>query len=364
MKYNKNYYLVSSRLDEYIQYLDEYDVAHMQQLSLEQSSELVRKTEYEKKIKSQFLNELSTTLYHDYRDFASSPLLLLIMLMTYEENAEIPRKRTDFYSEAFSTLYKKHDATKSGYKRILFSGLQYESFKAVISVFSAISYFNDDITFTEDDVFQYLDSSKKSTNLEFDSEKYLRDLTQSVCVLAQDGLYYTYTHKTFQEYFVARFLIGTEASVRRKIFEKKAPFNRLEANILIELLYEIDSNLTEVDLVIPTLQNLKKLTRYEETERRKSYLHLSEILNRRNLMGSSESFIAYSDHVSTMCSIDQNSVNTSLYEIDQFLESDRDKAPELSRDFLKAYESLMASLDGLEQKHKNVERSIEEMLNI
>ena len=84
-------------------------------------------------LKNKFAKELKDTLYDNHESFASIPLLLTIMLMTYEDGASIPNNLTDFYNLAFYTLYQKHDASKSGYKRELKSNLSLEQFKEALS---------------------------------------------------------------------------------------------------------------------------------------------------------------------------------------------------------------------------------------
>ena len=66
-----------------------------------------------------------------HESFASNPLLLNIMLLTYDNYADIPEKLHLFYSNAFETLYIKHDATKGGYKREFKTKLSSDDFKRV-----------------------------------------------------------------------------------------------------------------------------------------------------------------------------------------------------------------------------------------
>ena len=47
-----------------------------------------------------------------------------MMLMTFDEFAEIPSKMHVFYEQAFNVLYNKHDATKASFKlKILYLAL-------------------------------------------------------------------------------------------------------------------------------------------------------------------------------------------------------------------------------------------------
>lgn len=107
-----------------------------------------------------FYKELDEYLYDKYKTFASNPLLLTIMLLTFENRASIPDKLNDFFEQAFTTLFHTHDATKGGYKRDIQSKLGYEDFKAVFSYFCFKSFFNSDYKFSENKVLEYIGMAK------------------------------------------------------------------------------------------------------------------------------------------------------------------------------------------------------------
>ncbi len=50
-------------------------------------------------------------------DYFENPLLLSIMLITYQDSALIPVQLHNFYSSAFDALFFRHDATKAGFRR-------------------------------------------------------------------------------------------------------------------------------------------------------------------------------------------------------------------------------------------------------
>jgi hypothetical protein len=62
------------------------------------------------------------------------------MLLTFDSYAQIPDKLYIFYSNAFETMFFKHDATKSGFKRQLKSDLSFDDFKNVFSIFCFHTY--------------------------------------------------------------------------------------------------------------------------------------------------------------------------------------------------------------------------------
>ena len=65
----------------------------------------IKKLEFDEVVKDTFYKELDRTLYDKYESFASNPLLLNIMLLTFQKHASIPERLNDFYDEAFVTLF-------------------------------------------------------------------------------------------------------------------------------------------------------------------------------------------------------------------------------------------------------------------
>lgn len=165
-KYPDNHYILSSRpLEEFIGW-NQFEELCAESLSKKQALSLINKIEYDQKIKENFYKELEDNLYDKYETFASNPLLLTIMLLTFENRASIPDKLNDFFEQAFTTLFHTHDATKGGYKRDIQSKLGYEDFKAVFSYFCFKSFFNSDYKFSENKVLEYIGGAKQKQIIE------------------------------------------------------------------------------------------------------------------------------------------------------------------------------------------------------
>ena len=92
------------------------NVFQVKKLSKSQTVTLISGLDYDEGVKKRFLRLVNGKLYDSHESFLSSPLLVTIMLLTYEEFAEIPDKMHVFYSQAFDTLFQKHDAGKEQYQ--------------------------------------------------------------------------------------------------------------------------------------------------------------------------------------------------------------------------------------------------------
>lgn len=205
-KYSENHIIVSSRpLQEFVGWSDFIEYSAMP-LSKEQALALISKLDYDEEIKSKFYKQLDEELFDKYNSFATNPLLLTIMLMTFEGRVSIPDNKTDFYEQAFSTLFHRHDAMKKGkFKREIESGLGYEDFKKVFSYFCFRTFFKNQYEFSETSVLDNIARAKEKVYSfgDFENLQYLNDMTKAVCMLIHEGLNYRFSHRSFQEYFAA-----------------------------------------------------------------------------------------------------------------------------------------------------------------
>lgn len=272
-KYPNNHYIVTSRpLEEFMGW-NRFEEVHSMSLSKEQALSLIKKIEYEPKIKGEFYKVLEKDLYDKYETFASNPLLLTIMLLTFENRASIPSNLNDFFEQAFTTLFHRHDATKGGYKRDIKSNLGYEDFRTVFSYFCFKSFFNFDYMFSENEVLKYIEQARKKEIIKtnFNSMDFLKDLINSVCMLIPEGLDYRFSHRLFQEYFAALYTMQLDDS-SQKCFLKSwmQSFGYVMADNYLDILYELQPSRYIKNILAPAIRELHEL--YNKHNQSKEWL--------------------------------------------------------------------------------------------
>jgi len=252
VKYNdKNMVVISSRPDNELEGWAEFSLVKICALTLSQAQELVNKLPYDEELKTKFLSELTSGLFQKHESFLSNPLLLSIMLLTYGQSANIPNKLNVFYNQAYEALFERHDALKGGFKRERLTPLDIQDFAILFAAFCLQAYDKRKLEFTHTDALDIIAKSQKITGLQCKKEDYLTDLIQSVCLLVTDGLQIVYSHRSFQEYFAARFIADARADIQEQLIKKYAQTSRRDN--VFHLLYEMRPHIIEQFYLIPTL---------------------------------------------------------------------------------------------------------------
>lgn len=202
-KYNTNIYVVSSRPSDNFIGWQTFTRYNIEPLTKNQVISLLNKLSYHEEIKKQFIIEVEDKLFETHRTFMEIPLLLTLMLMTYNKSATIPDDYTEFYSNCFSALFNQHDATKTGFRRSHKTSLSESRFKKILTFVAAQSYLNKEVDITKDKLVKYINQFDKM----IDADSFIDDAVNSVCMLILDGNTYKFSHRSFQEYFAGCYLI-------------------------------------------------------------------------------------------------------------------------------------------------------------
>lgn len=267
-KYRDNRFIVSTRPMWNCDILNPYTVVDMCGLSKRQSLSLISKIRYDQSRKDKFLKDLDEKLYNKHASFAANPLLLSMMLLTYDEHSCIPEQLTDFYEQAFMTLFNIHDSRKN-FSREIFSKLEYGPFKEVFSHFCFQTFFLSHYRFTESMLYDYLENTKKRLKIQFSTKGYFKDLVNLVCMIVYDGLQLRFIHRSFQEYFAAVYVTSlsddTQVKILRPLLEEPGRYSAF-----LELLCSLEEKRYYRNVVIPVFEDL--MQKFEEHGRSRPWI--------------------------------------------------------------------------------------------
>lgn len=305
LKYDKNYFVITSRPNESFISWSNFTELKIRPLSKEKAILLIKKLNFNSYLKNKFISDFNHHLFKKYKSFTTNPLLLTLMLLTYIESGSIPNKVTLLYDQVFETLWMRHDITaKPYYHRKRFTALDFEKFKKVFSYFCSQSYHDRKIRFTRSEIRDYLDKYKEKSNFTFDIDNYISDLVQTVCLLIQEGYYFTFIHRTFQEYFTALYILNCNKEVRKKLYTKLCL--RIPSDNVLDTIFEINRDIFENEFLIPRIEATKEITKFN---RLKSNIESFRIFTRIGFK------IAFLNYPHAHLALDNNHKTKNLIEI-------------------------------------------------
>lgn len=252
-KYKSCGLIVSGRPDERFAAWTDFQTFRAAPLNYKQFRSLIDKVPFDLETKKSFLAVAKESFFNEHQSFLSNPLLALMMLLTFRDNAEIPSRLSSFYENCFATLYGQHDALKEAFNRR--KALDQLQFKRLFSAFSLLSYMQVKTSMDGAEFIEFIQASKTLCNVEISNAEIEHDFLESVNLIVKDGLQYTFIHRSFQEFFASYCLTSVLADHQEEVLSM---FARRKYDSTLRLTYELHPRLVEDKLVIPRFLELKR----------------------------------------------------------------------------------------------------------
>jgi hypothetical protein len=251
--YDNNIFVVSSRPDSVFNSWHEFHVASMKGFTKTQAIKLLRRIPYDKNARSSLIELISKgNLYETHSAYLANPLLCTIMLLTFDQVADIPNKMHLFFSQTFDVLFFRHDATKgTAFRRKFSTELAIDDFRNVLAAFSAFTYWDHGPSMRREEAIAAASKAIVLYGQQDEAADFLNDLCMSLSLLIKEADLYSYIHRSFQEYFVAVFLstrtLEDWGGVLEKILSEK-PNDQV-----FGLLSDINRDRVEKEFLLPRI---------------------------------------------------------------------------------------------------------------
>jgi predicted NACHT family NTPase len=241
--------IVSSRPIEAMKGWAQFDTYHVSPLTLQSAIDLVHKLEFDRNVKETFIELLTDDFYNEYKDFVGTPLLLTILLLTYSDSGRIAINRSEFFDEAFSALWSKHDARKEGYERQKYTKLNKSQFSQLLSAFAASAYVEYDYDIKDRQFNTHFAKAMVLSGVVCDRESFKKDCVISTSLLVEDGPYIRFCHRSLQEYFTAMFVTRVDDDSASESIEELS--ERFESDDVLSLVQAMYPEKIEKHRVLP-----------------------------------------------------------------------------------------------------------------
>lgn len=227
-RYPKNYFLLTSRPGADAETMPRFRSYHVCDLSNEQIKEFVRlqvglMEEEGSIIADKIIKTIESSKISSIVEYFRNPLLLSMFILTYRYNPELPSKKSDFYYNVFETLYCKHDtrSKSGGYIHERKCKLEKEQYLQILRNFSFISYFDGRYEFESSYLNKKLSEIKEEIGIEFDNDDMIYDLRVSISIFLLDGNYYSFPHRSMQEYFASDMIRTLDTDIKKDYIYKQ-----------------------------------------------------------------------------------------------------------------------------------------------
>jgi len=251
--YKNTAIIISSRPDDSFIGWSNFSVFDAQYFEIDQIRKLIETLPFQQSFKDRFIAFVESQKFAKYKNLLGTPLLTSAMMHTYKKIGQIPSDLHDYYEYSFETLYHFHDASKSQYSRSSRTKMNASQFKKCFSAFCAASYKFEQISIPIRDAEEYASVALRHVGSNDGPIDFINDLISNVCMLQRDGNYYTYSHRSFQEYFTAKFFLSLPDHEMKIAFENSCL--RVHDDT-IRLCYAIDKSAVQRNFILPAIKDI------------------------------------------------------------------------------------------------------------
>jgi len=157
----------------------------------------------------------------DIQDLLRTPLMLTFFLKTYEVKLKTPITLSDFYSDLFDVLMNRHDALKAPFHRTRFIEIEERVLQNIFEEFCLYSKEEGNkLSFDHKFFANGLEKSVKLLGISVDPKNLINEFTKNICLILQDGVQYSFIHKSIQEFFIANLIKSFDIESIKDFYSK------------------------------------------------------------------------------------------------------------------------------------------------
>ncbi len=236
-KFAKNSIIITSRSSAqhfhfrgftYVEMAD-FDYKNIQSFAQKWFVATSKNTTEGKKKAQQFLEQLNSPENQPIRELAVTPILLNLLCSVFKERATFPRQRVKLYETGLDILLQRWDQSRGIERDDFYHDLPLLHKRKLLSKIAALN-FSEGCYFFESREIQEIIEEYLCNNFNFQEDRETLWLTSEVVLKSMEVQHgflvqrakdvYSFSHLTFQEYFVARNIIASERhSLADKITE-------------------------------------------------------------------------------------------------------------------------------------------------
>lgn len=292
-KATSNKFVITSRPEPTLTTFVDFQLFHIQPLQEKEAFQLIEKLDDLSQIKlgKKLINEIQEK-NQQVKEFLVNPFLVSLLFKSYTYNKDIPSKKSTFYEEVYSCLFKHHDLSKEGFKRSKRSKLDILDFEIILRNIGFETSKLGKVIYSKDELIKYIKTAKDvNPSIEFKEQNYMEDLTTTVPLFSYEGDKIKWAHKSIQDFFAAKFI--SNHARKEEIISRILAANKYQYLNILDLLYELESKLFRKVIIKSLLESFINLNNIQFKEN--SYIEHEMIEDRISLCFGSKYYFMRMD---------------------------------------------------------------------
>lgn len=172
-------------------------------------------------------------------ELCSIPLLLSMLCLAFDDSMSFPSRRAEIYEDALDALLRKWDTSRSIQRDEIYRGLSHKRKQQMFAYIAAHTFERGDYFLRHRDLEKHITEyliklPGIETAADVDSYSVLK------AIEAQHGIFverakdiYSFSHLTFQEYFMARYIVDNKTQTTKNWIQKHLNDNRWQEVFLL-----------------------------------------------------------------------------------------------------------------------------------
>jgi hypothetical protein len=257
-KYDKSQVLVTCRIAATDYTFEKFTYLEVADFTEEQVDCYVEKWfSYDEEKQKQFKKEFAIKENERLREMASTPLLLSLLCLNFEQTGYFPQRRVDIYEEGINALLTRWDASRNIRRDGIYKGLELGRKRQMFARIAAQTFDKNEYFVPKNKLIEmiteYLCKLPNSPSKEdIDGEAVLKaiEAQHSILVERAQGIY-SFSHLSFQEYFTSKYIVENVAD---GTLEQLLKFVNISDNRWHEVVLNVASLLDEADSYFGIMQ--------------------------------------------------------------------------------------------------------------
>lgn len=286
-KTSNNKFIISSREENELSCFGDFQRFDIKPLSKKEAYNLIKKYGNDGEKSNKLIEKLkSEENFKMLKEFLSNPLMVSLLYKAYEYKETIPYKKNIFYRQVYDALFEEHDLSKGGaYIHNKRSGLDLEDFHKILRYIGFASL-KRGLVYSKEQLIELIKLAKKRCmNIEFKENDFINDVTHSVPIFVKEGVDYRWSHKSFQEYFAAAYILTDCKEKQNEILKKMAnKDNFMKYFNILDFIYDMDYDLFAKTIIYEVASEMEDYFKNNYVDKEYESYNLEQIKLRKEIV--------------------------------------------------------------------------------